>query len=177
MNTNRIVKFVSMGLCLMLVASAGMGCKSKKPVETISTEPTTTTDSGLGDGLPNIDPTKLTFTKSSELETVYFDLDSSALRPDAIAALSRNAQIIKSKPANTYFQVQGNCDERGTQEYNLALGERRALAVRSHLISLGCDGSKIVTISFGEEMPAVPGSGESAWSKNRRAEFGVATAN
>ena len=84
--------------------------------------------------------------------------------------LKRNAEIIKQMP-NSVIQIEGHCDERGTQQYNLALGERRALAVRDYLIRLGISGDRLVTISYGEEDPADPGHSESAWAKNRRAEF------
>lgn len=174
MTTTNMFRIASLGLCLALAASTGMGCKSKKEPAVIDTGMTDTTPSYNEGGLPDIDPTKLNFTKSTDLETVYFDYDSANLRSDAMATLARNAERMKAKPAGTYFQVQGNCDERGTQEYNLALGERRALAVRSHLINLGVNSQYIVTVSFGEENPVAMGSSESAWSQNRRAEFGEA---
>jgi len=176
MNTTYMLKTVAMGLTLALLASAGMGCKSKKEPEVFDSgmTPTTTDDGGVS--LPNIDPSTLSFTRASDLMSVYFDYDASSLRPDAMATLARNAETMKSKPSNTYFRVEGNCDERGTQDYNLSLGERRALGVRSHLISLGVDSQKMITVSFGEENPEVPGSSESAYAKNRRADFGVATA-
>jgi len=87
-----------------------------------------------------------------------------------MATLRGNADKIKQVPG-VIIQLAGHCDERGTQEYNLALGERRALAVREHLIQLGISGNRLITISYGEESPAVMGSGESAWAKNRRCEF------
>lgn len=175
MNKMIFVKYAALTLCMVMAASAGMGCKSKKEPAVIDTTPTTTSDMGGDPGaLPNIDPSTLTFTKSADLQTVYFDYDSSALRADAMGVLARNAETMKSKSANTYFQVQGNCDERGSQDYNLALGERRALAVRSHLISLGVDSQRILTVSFGEENPVAMGSNESAYAQNRRADFGEA---
>lgn len=175
MTTIRILKYMSLGLCLALIASSGMGCKSKKePVMDTGLTSGGTDYSGGGEGLPNVDPSKLPFKKSADLETIYFDYDSSTLRSDALAALARNAERMKNKPAGTYFRVEGNCDERGTQEYNLALGERRALAVRNHLISLGVNSQYILTVSFGEENPVAMGSNETAWAQNRRADFGEA---
>ncbi len=111
-----------------------------------------------GEGQPNLDLEKLLFTPGSQygLETIYFDFDSSSLRPDAIATLQKNAEKIKQVPG-VIIQLAGHCDERGTQEYNLALGERRALAVRDYLIKLGIPGERLVTISYGEEFPADPG--------------------
>ncbi|MBI2423302.1 MAG: peptidoglycan-associated lipoprotein Pal [Candidatus Hydrogenedentes bacterium] len=123
-----------------------------------------------GTGQPELDLDSLLFSKDSGLQVVYFDFDSFTLRPDALSTLSANAELIKKYPG-AIIQVAGHCDERGTQEYNLALGEKRALAVREHLIQLGVSGDRLITLSFGEEAPAVPGSSESAWAKNRRCEF------
>jgi peptidoglycan-associated lipoprotein len=112
----------------------------------------------------------------SGLQKVYFDFDSFALREDARTTLKANAEMIKTNPSNVIIQIAGHCDERGTQEYNMALGEKRALAVRDYLIQLGIDGNRLITISYGEEMPANPGHDEAAWSQNRRAEFNKAVA-
>lgn len=107
------------------------------------------------------------------LETVYFDFDQSDLRQDARDALSRNAALLLKRSAQK-VTIEGHCDERGTDEYNLALGERRAKAVAAYLTNLGVKTERIATISFGEEKPKVQGSDEAAWSKNRRAEFVIA---
>ncbi len=104
------------------------------------------------------------------LETVYFEFDSSELSPEAAAKLKQNADWIEGNPDYT-IQIQGHCDERGTIEYNLALGERRANAVKDYLVSLGVDGGRLRTVTYGEEKPADPGHTEAAWAKNRRAEF------
>ena len=104
-------------------------------------------------------------------EAVYFDYDKSDLRQDARDVLSKNAEILlKSKP-DAKIQIEGNCDERGSAEYNLALGERRAKAAMQYLITLGVKADRLSTISYGKEKPAVQGSDEAAWSKNRRDEF------
>lgn len=106
--------------------------------------------------------------------TVYFDFDKSNLRQDAREVLSRNAEILlKSKPA-AKIQIEGHCDERGSAEYNLALGERRAKSALQYLVTLGVKPERLSIISYGKEKPAVQGSDESAWAKNRRAEFIVA---
>jgi peptidoglycan-associated lipoprotein len=169
------MKAVSMCLTLTLLVSAGMGCKSKKEPEVIDTG---MPPNDVGDySITNCtDSPTLSFTRASDLASVYFDNDVSSLRPDAMATLARNSEVMKGKPANTYFRMEGHCDERGTQEYNLALGERRALTVRSYLISLGVDDQTMITVSFGEENPEVPGSTEAAYAKNRRVDFGFATA-
>lgn len=161
-------------LTITLVTTSG--CQRKKPISPIDPnagDTRTTFEDTRGTGLPDLDQTRLTFQRDYDLKTIYFDYDSSALRPDALAALRENAEVMKRKP-DYIFQIEGHCDERGTQEYNLALGERRALSVREHLINLGVSGDRLVTISYGEEMPAVLGSNEAAWSQNRRAEFSSA---
>jgi peptidoglycan-associated lipoprotein len=107
-------------------------------------------------------------------ETIYFDYDKSDLRKDAREVLSKNAEILlKSKP-DAKIQVEGHCDERGSAEYNLALGERRAKSSLQYLITLGVKADRLSVISYGKEKPAVQGSDEAAWAKNRRAEFVVA---
>jgi peptidoglycan-associated lipoprotein len=95
------------------------------------------------------------------------------LRPDALATLKENAALLSKYP-HVIVQIEGHCDERGTQEYNLALGERRALAAREHLTKLGISGDRLITISYGEEVPADLGHDEGAWTQNRRAEFSKA---
>lgn len=112
-------------------------------------------------------------TQEMQLETVYFDFDQSDLRQDSRDALSRNAALLLKRAAQK-VTIEGHCDERGTDEYNLALGERRAKAVAAYLTTLGVKAERIATISYGEEKPKVQGSDEAAWSKNRRAEFVVA---
>lgn len=104
------------------------------------------------------------------LQTVFFDYDSAVISPDAMASLKSTAEKIRRVP-KVAVQCAGHCDSRGTQEYNLALGERRALAVRTFLIQCGVSGDRLSTISYGAEFPAVSGNDESAWSKNRRVDF------
>lgn len=104
------------------------------------------------------------------LDPIYFDFDRSAIRPDQQAVMEANARWLRDHP-DVRVLVEGHCDERGTREYNLALGDRRANSARQFLISLGIDPSRIDTISYGEERPADPGHNETAWARNRRAEF------
>jgi len=108
--------------------------------------------------------------KASGLATVYFDFDSYVLTSDSRAALSQAAEALKAK-SGTRIQIEGHCDERGSNEYNLALGEKRARAVEDFLTSQGVSKELLSTISYGEERPAVQGNDEAAWAKNRRAEF------
>jgi peptidoglycan-associated lipoprotein len=104
------------------------------------------------------------------LDTVYFEFDQATLSDQAKDTLVRNADWLRTN-ATVRVQVEGNADERGTNEYNLALGEHRAAAVRGYLSSLGVDGSRLVVISYGEERPVDGGQGEDSWSKNRRVDF------
>ncbi len=104
------------------------------------------------------------------LESVfYFDFDESTLTPDTRAALDAYAAVLRSSPRN--IRLEGHADERGTREYNIALGERRAKSVADYLIASGVSASRIETISYGEERPAVNASNESAWAMNRRVEL------
>ncbi|HLB79034.1 MAG TPA: peptidoglycan-associated lipoprotein Pal [Dongiaceae bacterium] len=101
-------------------------------------------------------------------DRVFFDFDRYELKPDARAQLEKQAAWLRNYPQVT-VTVEGHADERGTREYNLALGERRADAARNYLIALGIDANRIQIISYGKERPAVVGSDETAWSQNRRA--------
>jgi len=101
-------------------------------------------------------------------DRVFFALDSSTLSADAQHTLEKQAEWLKQYPS-VNVTVEGHCDERGTREYNLALGERRAAATKKYLVGLGLDAKRVSTISYGKERPAVIGNDESAWSQNRRA--------
>ena len=104
------------------------------------------------------------------LRTIYFAFDSYELTPTSTATLRENAEWLKAHRDHNVV-VEGHCDERGTIEYNLALGERRANSVRDYLVSLGLDRSRLRIVTYGEERPASPGHNEASWSQNRRAEF------
>ncbi|MBM3333879.1 peptidoglycan-associated lipoprotein Pal [Candidatus Sumerlaeota bacterium] len=109
-------------------------------------------------------------TVEEALKSVYFDYDSAVLRDDARATLDENITWLKAN-STVRVQIEGHCDERGTEEYNLALGERRANAAKQYLIKNGIDASRLFTISYGESRPVDPGHNETAWAKNRRAQF------
>jgi len=104
------------------------------------------------------------------VEDVFFAFDEYDLSDQAMATLARNARILREHP-DVVVLVEGHCDERGTIEYNLALGEKRAKAVRDYLVSLGVSGSRLRVTSYGESRPFALGSNEDAWAKNRRAHF------
>lgn len=107
--------------------------------------------------------------KINGLNTIFFDYDTATITQESKRILAENAQWMKNNKASV--QIEGHCDERGSIEYNLALGERRARSVKSYLTSLGVDGNRLTIISYGEEKPLIPGDSEAAWAKNRRANF------
>jgi peptidoglycan-associated lipoprotein len=103
------------------------------------------------------------------IQDAFFGYDEAGLSSDAQSALSASATWLKSDTGKGYnLLVEGHCDERGTEQYNLALGDKRANTVKEYLVTLGVDGSRIRTVSYGEERPFDPGHDESAWAKNRR---------
>mgnify|MGYP003575375915 CR=1 FL=1 len=108
--------------------------------------------------------------RDSPLKPAFFSLDSADLDADGQATVQANAELLKKYPTWT-ITIEGHCDERGTAEYNLALGERRAVAVRTYLVSLGISPDRLRTVSYGKEFPFDPGHNDEAWSKNRRAHF------
>jgi peptidoglycan-associated lipoprotein len=108
--------------------------------------------------------------RSAPLKAVFFALDSAEINAPAQAALDENATILRRNPTWA-VTIEGHCDERGTAEYNLALGERRAVAARAYLVSLGISADRLRTVSYGKEFPFDPGHDESAYAKNRRAHF------
>ena len=109
--------------------------------------------------------------RMATLNVIYFDYDKSALRADQMTALTDNARRLREFRPENNVVIEGHCDERGTIEYNLALGERRASAVKKYLTDGGVATARLETISYGEERPAAMGRDENAWSKNRRAEL------
>ncbi len=127
-----------------------------------------------------IDKERLKATEEAEtkaapqLEDIHFDFDKSDIKADSREILQKNAEWLQNNP-DIKFQIEGHCDERGTAEYNLALGDRRAISTKKYLISLGISADRIYTISYGEELPLDPGHSEDAWAKNRRAHFLVIT--
>jgi peptidoglycan-associated lipoprotein len=103
-------------------------------------------------------------------EMIHFEFDSAVLTPTAQDILRRKAEFLRNNPGISII-IEGHCDERGTNEYNMALGERRAESVKAYLVNLGISSNRITTVSYGEERPLDPRSNEDAWRKNRRAQF------
>lgn len=126
-------------------------------------EPDAITASNLPDDLDSLN-------RSGVLKPVFFDLDSSDVNAASQQVLQENAEVLR-RNGRWQITIEGHCDERGTAEYNLALGERRALSARTYLLSLGIPAERVRTVSYGKEFPFDQGHDESAWSKNRRAHF------
>ena len=108
-----------------------------------------------------------------EMQDAYFDLDKADIRSDARAALGKSADFLRNYP-QVKVVVEGHCDERGSTEYNLALGDRRAAAVKQYLVSLGIAADRLSTVSYGKEKPFCMDSNESCWQQNRRGHFVLA---
>jgi peptidoglycan-associated lipoprotein len=160
------------------------GCPKKPTPETAPVAPTpaptavpapTRVDDGGYKTQPSPTPVvKEDLTNAAVLEKyvkhVYFDFDKFDIRDDAKATLEKNAEFLRGNPA-IRIRIEGHCDERGTDDYNMGLGERRASAVKSYLVTLGVEAGRIETISMGKQRPLDPGHDEAAWAKNRRGHF------
>jgi peptidoglycan-associated lipoprotein len=188
MKLSRFVSLVAIGL---LVIGAASGCK-KKPGYVTPLPPGMTknpkdlenanalkggesTDTKIvSESIPSTDSDKYkNYAEDRDMfksETVHFAFDSSAVQAAEKPKVAKVADYLKAN-ADKAIKVEGNCDERGTEEYNRSLGERRALAVREELVSLGVDAGRVVTISFGEDKPVATGHDDAAWKQNRRADF------
>jgi len=182
-------------IALVVVALGAGACGKKKPPVARPTTPSTTTGGGTTGTRPPAPPDPVPDTtpiprepaitddpltsgdldainKNSPFQPVFYLLDSFEVDSAGQQALNTNAGILKKYPT-WIITIEGHCDERGTAEYNLALGEKRALAAKTYLVSLGVPADRLRTVSYGKEFPFDPGHDEGAWSKNRRAHFVV----
>ena len=157
----------------------GEGVTVEQPETAIGEEDVETVDEGVGigeqgriDERPISDMTLEEINAAEFLKNIYFDFDKFDLTGEAIAQLDQNGKWLKQHPSVKVI-IEGHCDERGTEEYNLALGERRANAAKSYLVRLGIAASRMMVVSYGESRPLDPRSGEAAWARNRRAHFRV----
>lgn len=183
------MKFYSFKSTLALLLSVLLlsGCESMstteedvvEPVQAPAEETTTESNTYEAPAEPEISAQELADQRAKEtamkeqaalreVRTFYFDFDQTIVKTDARAALAAHAAFLAANPSSKIL-LEGHCDERGTKEYNIALGEGRAKAVARFLVVNGVSDSQIETISYGEERPAVSGHNESAWAKNRRA--------
>lgn len=150
-----ITKAIKQGLTLAVVMSFLVGCSSS---DNATTEAPTTGGSSVGSGV----------SEATLSNVVYFDFDQYSLTAESRAVLLAHAD--KLKGASVAVRLEGHADERGSREYNMALGEKRANAVRDFLVTQGVNGSSLEVVSFGEEQPAATGSDEASWAQNRRVE-------
>lgn len=167
-----MLKTVKSLAILAVMFGLATGCSSNKPTEDTSPtiEQTDNADAGMGVEDTGVDYEEEETDPLADLATTfYFEFDSAVLKPEARAALTAYAEYFRNNPSS--IRLEGHADERGSREYNMALGERRANAVRDYLILQGVSRSNIETVSYGEERPAEMGSNEYAWSQNRRVEL------
>jgi len=156
---------------LMLVCALAMtSCRARKGGRRAGDNIGGEVGSGEAGSLATRPEGELNILTSVKYDAIIFDYDSAQIRESERTKLEAVGDYLK-KNAGVGVIIEGNCDERGSAEYNLALGERRALAARAYLIGLGIDGANLQTKSYGEEKPVNPGHDESAWSVNRRDEF------
>jgi len=186
-------KFATIIICGLALTLAAVGCKKKpgyltplpgeragtvggedqaRPLD-LTTE-RIKTDEGHVQMDPSVYDTWIPDAEALRAQTVYFDFDSSAIKPSESSKVAAVADYLKAN-GTVALRVAGHCDERGTEEYTRALGERRAIALREDLVRLGIAPNLVVTISYGEDQPAVQGSTEAAYAQNRRGEFIVLT--
>ena len=143
------------------------------PVEPATPPPSTTTPTPTpapSAQAPTTPPKPSEFTANPNLNDIHFDFDKYNIRPGDAKILDANATWLKSNPGNLIL-IEGHCDERGTNEYNLALGERRAKSTMNYLVAQGVQASRITIISYGKERPVCPEHNEACWSQNRRSHF------
>jgi len=192
MKLNKFTNLLVIGLVLCVAAS---GCKSKKPVGVTDLpaprvgkvpdagpgapiKPDQGTTAVPGPSVPEGTPSNpanlhdgwIKDAEALKAQTVHFDFDSSVIKASEKPKVAAVADYLKANKGKAVL-VEGNCDERGTEGYNMSLGERRALAVREELIGLGIGATEVDTISYGKDRPVDPGHDESAWKKNRRDDF------
>ena len=158
-----------MRILLLISFLVVTGCKKKAPADNAAnieaSSRTTTADA--------TNPTDVAMAKLREnFSRIYFDFDKAELNDDSLAILAENAKIMQKHP-DVSVRIEGHADERGTVDYNLALASERATKVHDVLLGMGVSKANLSTVSYGEEKPLVATSGETAWSKNRRAEFTV----
>ncbi len=159
-----MVKRFGWALALVLVLGLGVGCSSKQVIQ----EPQETTAPSLEGSATAVERAAETITSG----IIYFDFDKFDIKPEYRDILRQKAELMKAYPS-IRVRIEGNCDARGTQEYNLALGERRARAAYEFMVMLGVNPAQLEIISYGKERPAVDGTGPAVWAQNRRDNFVV----
>lgn len=181
---SRLLRSAPVIVSLLALAVMVTGCP-KRPGTAISSAPAPSGSAGTSQsssamvpaaaaspsrGSALAPPRPSEFSASSGLKEIHFDFDKYAIRPDDAKILDANAAWLKSRPEDLVL-IEGHCDERGTSEYNLALGERRAKAAMTYLVGQGIQAGRITLISYGKEKPACASHDEGCWATNRRAQF------
>jgi peptidoglycan-associated lipoprotein len=191
----KLTKFVSLIVIGLMFSLAASGCRKQpgymtripgsstgNPSDNSAGQPISTNEPPLakandGGGIPFTGPGHDGWNANADIlqaNTVHFEFDSSVVKSSEKANVAAVAEYLKANTANA-VKIEGHCDERGTEEYNRSLGERRALALRENLVTLGIDPGRVDTATFGKDRPVDPSHDESAWKKNRRGEFVVLT--
>ena len=174
-------RFLSHAVVVTLIATLGLtGCKNfhwpwqKKTGASAASPAGQPPPLGEGAGIPSGERPIVTGELThGQFAPVYFDFDSVKIRPERSGQAGSSGRRVEGVNPSTKLVIEGHCDERGTAEYNRALGERRAQVAREKLVALGVGAGRITTISYGKDKPADPGHDETAWAKNRRCEFVV----
>ena len=175
----RIYRYIVVGsLVALFIFAYGCACGKKQPVgqematvQVVSPPEAPREEAPMPSTIVE-EPLEQQARGAGALHTIYFAFDRDTLTPAATANLDKSADWLNSHPEVAII-VEGNCDERGTNEYNMALGERRANSAKRYLVGLGISAERISTISYGEERPVDPAQNEAAWAKNRRDDFKI----
>ncbi len=166
MSSKKMLNFVMLAFLVLGVSLTGC---SKKAADTTS-QVTGTEGAGASEPLETEDSGIMEGRTSGPMVPVYFEFDSSSITGEQVQRIETNADFIKKNP-DLKIRIEGNCDPRGTQEYNIALGERRAQSAKTYLINLGVNSNQLTTVSFGEEKLLLFGHDEISWAQNRRDDF------
>ena len=162
-------KMLYLGTLMVLVLGMSLtGCSKKKPEA--APQVASTEGAGAAEPLETEDTGIMEGRTSGPMVPVYFEFDSSSIAGEQVQRIETNADFIKKNSA-LKIRIEGNCDPRGTQEYNLALGERRAQTAKTYLVNLGVSAEQLTTVSFGEEKLLLFGHDEISWAQNRRDDF------
>ena len=172
-----LLRTLTVAIVAVTLAASG-GCAKKKAPQPTPPPPAPTTSTEAPPTPAPVTPTPVAepappTVREADLMPVFFDLDATTLRDDARAALDGNAKLMRSNPT-LHVVIEGHCDERGTVEYNQALGQKRAEAAREYLTGLGITADRMQIISYGKDRPFAMGSDEASWQQNRRAHFRLA---
>ena len=167
----KATQMLKIALVVLFIFSGLVGCaKPVAPTEEAAVDMSQQAEVVVADAKPMIEEVVPSHDQMAGMKRIQFDFDQFTLSSEARQVLGANAKYLKAM-SNVKVVIEGHCDERGSDEYNLALGESRALAAKSYLVSLGISAKRLSVISYGEEKALVDASNENAWAQNRRAEF------